>query len=60
MDLSLTDAEHDLVDLCREFATKEIAVRAPLARVDQGSGCEAGGGPGSGSSCSSSQRQACC
>src|SRR5437868_3332102 len=31
MDLSLTEAEQDLVGLCREFAQKEIAVRAPLA-----------------------------
>ena len=31
MDLSLTEAERDLVDLCREFAQKEIAVRAPAA-----------------------------
>jgi alkylation response protein AidB-like acyl-CoA dehydrogenase len=31
MDLSLTEAEQDLVDLCREFAQKEIATRAPLA-----------------------------
>ena len=31
MDLSLTEREQDLVDLCREFAQKEIAVRAPLA-----------------------------
>ena len=31
MDLSLTDAERDLVDLCRQFAQKEIAPRAPVA-----------------------------
>ena len=31
MDFSLTEAERDLVLLCREFAQKEIAVRAPLA-----------------------------
>ncbi len=31
MDLSLTEAESDLVELCREFATKEIAQRAPEA-----------------------------
>ncbi|MCU1486623.1 MAG: acdA 4 [Actinomycetia bacterium] len=31
MDLSLTEAEQDLADLCREFAQKEIATRAPLA-----------------------------
>ena len=31
MDFSLTEAEQDLADLCREFATKEIAVRAPAA-----------------------------
>src|SRR6266545_3038005 len=31
MDFSLTEAERDLVDLCREFAQKEIAQRAPLA-----------------------------
>ena len=31
MDLSLTEAERDLADLCREFAQKEIAPRAPLA-----------------------------
>ncbi|HEU5301154.1 MAG TPA: acyl-CoA dehydrogenase family protein [Acidimicrobiia bacterium] len=31
MDLSLTEAERDLVDLCREFAQKEIAPRAPVA-----------------------------
>src|SRR5437868_1452100 len=31
MDLSLTESERDLVALCREFAQKEIASRAPLA-----------------------------
>jgi alkylation response protein AidB-like acyl-CoA dehydrogenase len=31
MDLSLTDAERDLVELCRDFAQKEIARRAPKA-----------------------------
>src|SRR5262247_744806 len=31
MDFSLTDAEQDLADLCRDFAQKEIAVRAPKA-----------------------------
>jgi alkylation response protein AidB-like acyl-CoA dehydrogenase len=31
MDLSLTDSERALVGLCREFAQKEIATRAPLA-----------------------------
>jgi short-chain 2-methylacyl-CoA dehydrogenase len=31
MDLSLTEAERDLVDLCRRFATNEIAQRAPGA-----------------------------
>ena len=31
MDLSLTEAEHDLADLCRDFAQKEIALRAPAA-----------------------------
>src|SRR5215471_2067054 len=31
MDFSLTDSERDLVNLCREFAQKEIAVRAPQA-----------------------------
>ncbi len=31
MDFSLTEAERDLVDLCRDFAQKEIAPRAPLA-----------------------------
>ncbi len=31
MDLSLTEAERDLAELCRQFATKEIAPRAPAA-----------------------------
>ncbi len=31
MDFSLTETERDLVELCRDFATKEIATRAPLA-----------------------------
>src|SRR5262245_45613981 len=31
MDFSLTDTERDLVDLCRDFAQKEIATRAPIA-----------------------------
>src|SRR5215471_18816969 len=31
MDFSLTDAERDLAELCREFAQKEIARRAPQA-----------------------------
>jgi alkylation response protein AidB-like acyl-CoA dehydrogenase len=31
VDLSLTEAEHDLVGLCREFAQQEIATRAPAA-----------------------------
>ncbi len=31
MDLSLTESESDLVELCRDFAQKEIAVRAPKA-----------------------------
>jgi alkylation response protein AidB-like acyl-CoA dehydrogenase len=31
MDFSLTEPERDLVDLCRDFATREIAVRAPKA-----------------------------
>jgi alkylation response protein AidB-like acyl-CoA dehydrogenase len=31
MDFSLTEAERDLAALCREFATKEIATRAPKA-----------------------------
>jgi short-chain 2-methylacyl-CoA dehydrogenase len=31
MDLTLTEAEADLADLCREFAQREIAARAPQA-----------------------------
>ena len=31
MDFSLTESERDLVELCREFARKEIATRAPAA-----------------------------
>ena len=31
MDFSLTESEQDLVELCREFAQKEIAPRAPAA-----------------------------
>ncbi len=31
MDFSLTEAERDLVGLCRDFAQKEIATRAPVA-----------------------------
>jgi alkylation response protein AidB-like acyl-CoA dehydrogenase len=31
VDLSLTEAERDLVELCRRFAQKEIAARAPVA-----------------------------
>jgi alkylation response protein AidB-like acyl-CoA dehydrogenase len=31
MDFALTDAERDLVALCRDFASKEIARRAPIA-----------------------------
>jgi short/branched chain acyl-CoA dehydrogenase len=31
MDFSLTEAERDLAGLCRDFAQKEIATRAPLA-----------------------------
>jgi alkylation response protein AidB-like acyl-CoA dehydrogenase len=34
VDLSLTEAERDLVSLCREFAQKEIATRAPAAWED--------------------------
>src|SRR3954447_7244103 len=34
MDFSLSEAEQDLVSLCREFARKEIAVRAPQAWDD--------------------------
>jgi alkylation response protein AidB-like acyl-CoA dehydrogenase len=31
MDFSLTESERELVELCRTFAQKEIATRAPLA-----------------------------
>src|SRR3954464_14362555 len=31
MDFSLTEAERDLAGLCRDFAQKEIATRAPAA-----------------------------
>jgi alkylation response protein AidB-like acyl-CoA dehydrogenase len=31
MDLSLSEPEQDLVDLCRDFAQQQIALRAPLA-----------------------------
>jgi len=31
MDFSLTEAEQDLADLCRDFAQREIAPRAPVA-----------------------------
>ena len=31
MDLSLTESERDLVSLCRDFAQREIATRAPAA-----------------------------
>jgi alkylation response protein AidB-like acyl-CoA dehydrogenase len=31
VDFSLTSSERDLVELCREFAQKEVAARAPLA-----------------------------
>src|SRR6266566_4939933 len=31
MDFSLAEPERELVELCREFAQKEIAPRAPLA-----------------------------
>jgi len=31
MDFSLTEAEQDLADLCRDFAQREIATRAPVA-----------------------------
>src|SRR5687768_3187453 len=31
MDFSLTEAERDLAELCRQFAEKEIAQRAPAA-----------------------------
>src|SRR3954451_14029991 len=34
MDFSLTEAERDLVGLCREFAQNEIAPRAPAAWDD--------------------------
>src|SRR3954469_694495 len=34
MDFSLTEAERDLAGLCREFAQKEIATRAPKAWDD--------------------------
>src|SRR5919109_5242818 len=34
MDFSLTEAERELVELCRDFAQKEIAPRAPLAWED--------------------------
>ena len=34
MDFSLTESERDLVALCREFAQKEIAPRAPKAWDD--------------------------
>jgi short-chain 2-methylacyl-CoA dehydrogenase len=34
MDFTLTEAERDLAALCREFAQKEIAVRAPKAWDD--------------------------
>jgi short-chain 2-methylacyl-CoA dehydrogenase len=34
MDLSLTEPELDLVELCRDFAQKEIAARAPQAWED--------------------------
>ena len=34
MDFSLTEAERDLVSLCRDFAQKEIATRAPQAWDD--------------------------
>src|SRR6476469_9050694 len=34
MDFSLTEAEQDLAALCRDFAQKEIAVRAPKAGDD--------------------------
>jgi len=35
MDFSLTEPERDLVELCRDFAQKEIAVRAPKAWEDE-------------------------
>ena len=31
MDFSLNESERELVGLCRDFAQKEIATRAPLA-----------------------------
>jgi alkylation response protein AidB-like acyl-CoA dehydrogenase len=31
VDFALNDAEQDLVDLCRDFAQKEVATRAPIA-----------------------------
>ena len=31
MDFALTEAEHDLAELCRDFADREIAARAPAA-----------------------------
>jgi alkylation response protein AidB-like acyl-CoA dehydrogenase len=31
VDFSLTEAEHDLAELCRDFADREIAARAPAA-----------------------------
>ena len=31
MDLSLNESERDLVELCRAFASEQIAARAPLA-----------------------------
>jgi short/branched chain acyl-CoA dehydrogenase len=34
VDFSLTESERDLVGLCREFAQKEIAARAPAAWQD--------------------------
>ena len=34
VDFSLTEAERDLVSLCRDFAQKEIATRAPPAWDD--------------------------
>jgi alkylation response protein AidB-like acyl-CoA dehydrogenase len=34
VDFSLTEREHDLVDLCRDFAQREIATRAPRAWDD--------------------------
>jgi short-chain 2-methylacyl-CoA dehydrogenase len=35
MDFSLTDTEQALVELCRDFAQKEIATRAPVAWEEQ-------------------------